>query len=104
MGLVTERVGVCPNGLFCSCLYARHAERNIRPLAAGVSGSVPWYTVYLLEYSVYKQQGYVLAQIVTEINAPDLDVGGAGVVAEGNDGDAIFGSVHRHAEDADYVD
>ncbi len=43
----------------------------------------------------------------TEINAPDLavgDVGGAGVVAEGNDGDAIFGSVHRHAEDADYVD
>ena len=54
-----------------------------------------------------KQQGYMLAQIVTEINAPDLaagDVGGAGVVAEGNDGDAIFGSVHRHAEDADYVD
>ena len=30
----------------------------------------------------------MLAQIVTEINAPDLaagDVGGAGVVAEGND-------------------
>ncbi len=47
---------------------------------------------------------YMLAQIVTEIHAPDLaagDVGCAGVVAEGNDGDAIFGSVHRHAEDAD---
>ncbi len=44
---------------------------------------------------------------VLEYNAPDLaagDVGGAGVVAEGNDGDAIFGSVHRHAEDAGYVD
>ena len=57
--------------------------------------------------SLVKQQGYMLAQIVTEINAPDLaagDVGGAGVVAEGNDGDAIFGSVHHHAEDADYVD
>ena len=57
--------------------------------------------------SLVKQQGYMLAQIVIEINAPDLaagDVGGAGVVAEGNDGDAIFGSVHRHAEDADYVD
>ena len=25
------------------------------------------------------------------------------MVGEGNDGDAIFGSVHRHAEDADYV-
>ena len=39
--------------------------------------------------SLVKQQGYVLAQIVFEINAPDLaagDVGGAGVVAEGNDG------------------
>ncbi len=51
--------------------------------------------------SLVKQQGYMLAQIVTEINAPDLaagDVGVAGVVAEGNDGDAIFGSVHRHAE------
>ena len=53
---------------------------------------------------------YMLAQIVIEINAPTRvtlaagDVGGAGVVAEGNDGDAIFGSVHRHAEDADYVD
>ena len=49
----------------------------------------------------------MLAQIVIEINAPDLaagDVGGAGVVAEGNDGDAIFGSVHHHAEDADDVD
>ncbi len=57
-----------------------------------------------------KQQGYMLAQIVTEINAPDLAAGmwvvllGAGVVAEGNNGDAIFGSVHHHAEDADYVD
>ncbi len=42
----------------------------------------------------------MLAQIVTEIHAPDLaagDVGGAGVVAESNDGDAIFGSAHRHA-------
>ncbi len=57
--------------------------------------------------SLVKQQGYMLAHIVIEINAPDLaagDVGGAGVVAEGNDGDAIFGSVHHHAEDADCVD
>ena len=42
------------------------------------------------------QHATMVAQIVTEINAPDLaagDVGGAGVVAEGND-----------AEDTDYVD
>ena len=50
---------------------------------------------------------YLLAQIVAEIHAPDLaagDVGGAGVVASSDDDDAFFGSVHRHAEDADLFD
>ncbi len=50
----------------------------------------------------------ILAPIVAEIHAPDVaagDVGGAGVVAGSDDDDALFGSVHRHAEDnADLFD
>ena len=63
--------------------------------------------LYEVAASLVKQQGYMLAQIVAEIHAPDLaagDVGGAGVVASSDDDDAFFGSVHRHAEDADLFD
>jgi hypothetical protein len=63
--------------------------------------------LYEVAASLVKQQGYMLAQIVAEILAPDLaagDVGGAGVVAGSDDDDALFGSVHRHAEDADSFD
>ncbi len=57
--------------------------------------------------ALVRQQGYMLAQIIVEIHAPDLavgDVGGAGVAASGDDDDDLFGSVHRHADDADLID
>jgi hypothetical protein len=38
-----------------------------------------------------RQQGYMLAQIVAEIHAPDLAVG---------DDEDLFGSAHHHAEEA----
>ncbi len=53
--------------------------------------------------ALVRQQGYVLAQIVVEIHAPDLAVGdvrGAGVAASGED-DEILVSAHHHAGDAD---
>jgi hypothetical protein len=49
----------------------------------------------------------MLAQIITEINAPDTAVGdaGAGVVAGGyEDDDYVFGSVHQRVEAADLID
>jgi hypothetical protein len=49
--------------------------------------------VHVYRYVVEYVQYTFLVVVVTEINAPDLaagDVGGAGVVAEGNDGDAIL--------------
>ncbi len=60
----------------------------------------------VLEYAdaLFRQQGYMLAQIVAEIHAPDLavgDVGGTGVAVSGYDEDHLFGSAHHHAEDAD---
>ena len=62
---------------------------------------VPWYGV---ADALVRQQGYMLAQIATEIHAPDLavgDVGGTGVVVSGYDEDHLFGSAHHHAEEAD---
>ena len=65
-------------------------------------GTIEYSSTYTCAYLAIR---YVRVHVY--VNAPDLaagDVGGAGVVAEGNDSDAIFGSVHRHAEDANYVD
>ncbi len=47
------------------------------------------------------------ARIVAEIHAPDVaagDVGGAGVVASSDHDVALFGCVHRHADDAELFD
>jgi hypothetical protein len=50
----------------------------------------------------------MLAQIVVEIHAPDLavggDVGGAGVAGSDDDDEDLFGSAHHHSEDADLSD
>ena len=60
--------------------------------------------LYGVADALVRQQGYMPAQIATEIHAPDLavgDVGGAGVAVSGYDEDDLFGSAHHHAEEAD---
>jgi hypothetical protein len=52
--------------------------------------------------ALIRQQGYMLAQIVAEIYAPNLavgDVGGAGLAVSGDDDVDLSGPAHHQAEE-----
>ena len=58
--------------------------------------------LYGVANALVRQQGYMLAQIVAEIHAPDLavgDVGGAGEAVIGDDDVGLSGYAHHHAEE-----
>jgi hypothetical protein len=61
--------------------------------------------LYGVANALVRQQGYMLAQIVAEMHAPDLaagDVGGARVAVSGDDDVDLSGYAHHQAEeDAD---
>ena len=60
--------------------------------------------LYGVANALVRQQGYMLAQIVAEIHAPDLaaEIGGAGVAVSGDDDVDLSGYAHHHTEeDAD---